>query len=79
MIDGQTVISLGPEAEARLPVLKPGNYDEIDPDNMLELHLRWRFAQPRIWMVDRRLNVALRKRDLDNMIDGYIDDLKSAE
>jgi hypothetical protein len=30
-------------------------------------------------MVDRRLNVALRKRDLDNMIDGYIDDLKSAE
>jgi hypothetical protein len=74
--DGQTVVSLGPEAEAYLPVLKPGNYVEIDPDNVLELHLKWKFAQPRVWMADRQLTVSLRKRDFDNMIEGFMDGSK---
>jgi hypothetical protein len=75
----QTVVSLGPGLETYLPVLKPSNYEEIDPDNMLELHLRWKFAQPRVWRVDRRISVSLCKRDFDNMIDGYIGDAKSGE
>jgi hypothetical protein len=75
----QTIVSLGPEAEVYLPVLKPGDYEEIDPDNVIELHLRWKFAQPRVWMVDRRIRVSLRKRDFDNMIEGYMDNSKVAE
>jgi len=69
---GQTVISLGPMREASLPVLRPGTYEQIDPENFLEIDLRWRFAQPRLWKVDRHLRVALRKLDLDAMIEGYI-------
>jgi hypothetical protein len=79
LMHDQTVVSLGPGAEVYLPVLKPGNYDEIDPDNIVELHLGWKFAQPRVWMVDRRIRVSLRKRDFDNMIEGYMDGAKAAE
>jgi hypothetical protein len=73
LIEGQTVICLGPEGDACLPVMKPRNYDEIDLENYVEIDLLWKFAQPRIWTIDRRLRVSLRKRDLDNMIDGYIE------
>jgi hypothetical protein len=71
--DNQTVISLGPEAETYLPVFTPNTYDEIDPDNVMELQLRWRFAQPRIWVAERQLRISVRKRDLEEMIDGYMD------
>lgn len=68
----RTVISLGAESEAYLPVMRPGNYDEIDPDNVMELQLRWRFAQPRIWVADRRLRISLLKRDFKEMINGFM-------
>jgi len=52
-LSGQTVISLGAEAEVFLPVLKPITYNDIDSDNRMELELRWRFAQPRFgWLTD---------------------------
>jgi hypothetical protein len=69
---GQTVISLDAGAEALLPILKPGNYDQIDPDNSLQVDLRWRFAQPLIWKPDRRASVWIKKRDFDSMVDGYL-------
>jgi hypothetical protein len=72
LFDGQTVVSLGSEIEAYLPVLKLNNYEEIDPDNVLELHFKWKFAQPRIWIVDRALRISLRKHDFDSMIDGFM-------
>jgi hypothetical protein len=72
-LSGETLISLGSEAEVFLPVLKPSTYNEIDSDNRMELELRWRFAQPRFWVADRRLRISLRKRDLEGMIDGFMD------
>jgi len=71
-LDDQTVISLGAEAEVFLPLLKPVTYNEIDADNRMELHLKWRFAQPRIWVADRRLRISVRKRDFEDMIDGFM-------
>jgi hypothetical protein len=73
LVDDQTVVSLGPEAETFLPVFKRNTYDAIDPDNVMELQLRWRFAQPRIWVAERRLRISVRKRDFEEMIDGFID------
>jgi hypothetical protein len=78
-LSGQTVISLGPEAEVFLPVLKPSTYNEIDSDNRMELELRWRFAQPRIWVADRRLRISIRKRDFEHMIDGFMDGSKGRD
>jgi hypothetical protein len=79
LVDGQSVVSLGPEGEAYLPVLKPSAYDDIHPDNAMALQLRWRFAQPRIWVADRRLCISVRKRDFEEMIDGFIDSSKGRE
>jgi hypothetical protein len=72
LFEGETTISLGPQAEAYLPLFLPRDRDEIDPDNMMELELKWRFAQPRVWRVDRRLPVTIRKSDLEKLIDGYM-------
>src|SRR5436190_16240467 len=41
MHEDETIVSLGPKAEAYLPLIRPGNYAEIDPDNLLEVTLRW--------------------------------------
>jgi hypothetical protein len=73
------VISLGAEAEVFLLVLKPSTYNEIDSDNRMELELRWRFAQPRFWVADRRLRISLRKRDLEDIIDAFMDGSKGHE
>ena len=72
MFERETVIAIGPEAEIFLPLFRPSNYDEIDPDNVLQIDLRWRFAQPRIWKADRKISVWIRKRDLDYMVDHYM-------
>jgi hypothetical protein len=69
---GETRISVDAAADVLLPVFKPGSYDDIDPDNGLELHLRWRFAQPRVWKIDRKIRVWIRKRDFDSMVDDYL-------
>lgn len=73
LFEGRTTISLGPQAEAYLPLFQPSNRDEIADDNMMEMEMKWRFAQPRIWRADRRLPVSIRKSDLQKMIDGYLD------
>ena len=65
IIDDETIISLGPESEALLVLFKPSAYDEIDAENSLEIDIRWKFAQPRIWNAERRI--------IDNMLDGHIE------
>jgi hypothetical protein len=70
---GETMVSLGPASEAYFAVLRPRGYDEINPENPLEIELRWKFAQPRIWKVERRVLVWIRKRDFDSMLDGHIE------
>ncbi|KYH01705.1 hypothetical protein [Bradyrhizobium sp. DOA1] len=73
MFDGETTISLGASGEAVLPVFRPGNYDCIDPENQMELRLHWKFAQPRIWKTDRSIVVSIKKRDLDRLLGGYLE------
>jgi hypothetical protein len=71
LFDGETTIALGPQAEAYLPLFWPREKEAIEPENMMEMKIKWRFAQPRIWRVDRSIPVAIRKRDLKNLINGY--------
>jgi hypothetical protein len=73
LFDGETTIALSPQGEAVLPMFRPQAYEVIDPENMMELDLRWQFAQPVLWRAPRKLRIKIRKRDLDDMIDGYIE------
>ncbi|WP_050420301.1 hypothetical protein [Bradyrhizobium tropiciagri] len=72
VLPGESAVSLGPNAETQLRVIKPSNHDSIDPDNSLELRLRWRFAQPIIWKADRTIRIWMRKRDFDDMTENYV-------
>ncbi|WP_461193611.1 hypothetical protein [Bradyrhizobium sp. UFLA06-06] len=40
VLPGETVISLGPNAETYLRVIKPNGHDNIAPENSLEMQLR---------------------------------------
>jgi len=71
-VRGETVVALDAGDEVFLPILKPSNYDEIDADNVLQIALRWRFAQPRVWKPDRTIPISIRKRDFDAMVDAYL-------
>lgn len=72
LFDGETTVALGPHGGAYLPLFLPREKEAIEPENMMEVEIKWRFAQPRIWRVDRSITVAIRKRDLENLIDGYL-------
>jgi hypothetical protein len=72
LFDGEATLALGPNGEAYLPLFWPRDKEAIDPENMMEVKIKWRFAQPRIWRVDRSIPVAIRKRDLEHLIDGYL-------
>lgn len=65
LFDGETTIALSSQAEAILPLFRPQPYEEIDPENMLELTMHWQFAQPIWWRAPRPLRVQIRKRDLE--------------
>jgi hypothetical protein len=71
-LEGETVIAVEAGEEFLLPILKPSNYDDIDRDNVLQIRLRWRFAQPRVWKSDRTILVSIKKRDFDSMVDAYM-------
>ena len=70
--DGETTIMLSSQAERVFPLLRPSAYSEIDPENMMELEIRWRSAQPIVWRTPRTLPVAIRKRDFEALIEGYV-------
>ena len=72
LLNGETTVSLGPHGEAYLPLFLPRDKEVIEPENMMEMEIKWRFAQPRIWRVDRSITVGIRKRDLEKFIDGYL-------
>jgi hypothetical protein len=72
LVYDQTTISIGPQGDVSLPVLKPGNYDDIDLENYMEIELSWKFTQPLVWTRERPLRVSIRKRDLENLIEGYM-------
>jgi hypothetical protein len=79
LAEHETRIALGPDEKVFLPILKPSSFPRIDPDNMLEIDLRWRFAQPRVWRTDRPIRVSIRKRDWEYMIDHFIEPAKDPD
>ncbi|MGJ5082725.1 hypothetical protein [Bradyrhizobium sp. HKCCYLS3013] len=70
----ETTISLPPQGEAILPLLRPSTFPEIDPENMMEIEMRWQFAQPILWRRPRMLRISIRKRDFESLIEGYLGD-----
>jgi hypothetical protein len=69
---GETTIALAPQAATRLPVIKPRMYADVDPENILQLEIRWQFAQPILWRKARSLWVRIRKADFEALVDGYV-------
>lgn len=72
LFEGETAIVLASQAERVFPLLRPSVYSEIDPENMMELKIRWQFAQPIVWCAPRTLRVTIRKRDFEALIEGYV-------
>jgi hypothetical protein len=70
--EGETTIVLSSQAERVFPLLRPSAYSEIDPENMMQLEIRWQFAQPILWRVPRTLRVTIKKRDFEALIEGYL-------
>ncbi|MGM4870656.1 hypothetical protein AB7645_05445 [Bradyrhizobium sp. 956_D2_N1_5] len=69
---GEKEICLGPDAEVHLQVIKPSNFRQIDPENSVQVRLRWRYAQPMLWKADRTIRVWMRKRDFDSIVENYV-------
>ena len=70
--EDETTISLSPRGEAVLPLLRPSTYAQIDPENMMEIEMRWQFAQPTLWRKPRRIPISIRKSDFEALIEGYL-------
>lgn len=50
-------------------MLHPYNFKELEADDWVYMHLQWKFAQPLIWQPERKMRVALQKRDFE-LLDG---------
>jgi hypothetical protein len=72
LFEGEATIALSPQAETVLPLLKPQRYADIDPENMMELEIRWQFAQHMLWRNPRTLWVKIKKRDFEALIEGHV-------
>ena len=57
--EGETTIALSSQTERVFPLLRPSTYPEIDPENMMELEIRWRFAQPIVRRTPRTLRLTI--------------------
>lgn len=74
-LGGETTAVVDAGETKEFPLHKPEDAGRIDPDNLIEVDLYWRFAQPKIWKRDRRIRVALPKRSMMHLDpDGYADD-----
>jgi len=66
---GDATATIDPEATRIFHLLKPNDYDEIDPDNVIELEITWKFAQPIILQTERRIRIAIRKSNLEALVE----------
>jgi hypothetical protein len=78
IVADKVIVVVDAGGEAYLPVFKPKAFAEIDPWNMMELSLRWRFAQPVLWRPDRNLRVSIKKADFELMIENYMPPAKDS-
>ena len=62
MPEGAVVVDAGETRD--LPLHKPRDISEIDPDNYIGAVLWWRFAQPKLYKRDRRIPVHVTKRSM---------------
>ncbi|MGN6284767.1 MAG: hypothetical protein ACTHM2_06435 [Afipia sp.] len=69
MFPGAATAVVEPESTRRFHLLKPGNYDEINQENVIELQMSWKFAQPIIWQAPRKFRLSIRKADFEAILD----------
>lgn len=70
LVTGTTIVTVPPHNSRSLLVLKPSQYDDISPDNHLEVIVEWKFVQPILWQKYRRLRVSIRKQDFEHLLSG---------
>ncbi|ARO25011.1 hypothetical protein CO659_31085 [Rhizobium sp. S9] len=74
LLHGEKAVVLDGGEDATFPVLKPRNWEALEPDQTMETIIRWRFAQPMIWQRDRTFLVRISKRSFLLLVDEHEDD-----
>jgi hypothetical protein len=64
IIEGQRTTVVEPAEFHDFVLHLPPDASATDPENRVELKLRWRYAQPVWWQLDRPLNVSIPMRSL---------------
>jgi hypothetical protein len=67
---GMSIVTVPPQNTRSLLILKPSQYDEMSPDNQLEVVIEWKFVQPIWWQNYRRLRVSIRRQDFEHLLSG---------
>ena len=68
MFPGEATAIVEPDSTRHFHLLKPGNYDEISQENVIDLQMCWKFAQPIVWQARRKIRLSIRKADLEAML-----------
>ncbi|EJB07522.1 hypothetical protein Rleg9DRAFT_6536 [Rhizobium leguminosarum bv. trifolii WSM597] len=77
LLHGEKAVVLDGGEDATFPVLKPRNWEALEPDQTIETIVRWRFAQPMTWKRDRTFLIRISKRSyllLTDEVDNDVDD-----
>jgi hypothetical protein len=59
-IDGKTTLDM--------PLMMPAGFDDMDPDNTIEITIRWRYVQPILLRGDRRVTIDATKADVRTLL-----------
>ena len=68
-LDGTKSTAVGGNEQADFVVFKPERFDRMDKDQIMELEVLWRFAQPVIWQRERKLRVRISKKSYQLLVD----------
>lgn len=60
--EGEQAIALDGKVEEEFPVMVPPNWDQLEPQQTIEIRVNWHFAQPMIWKRHRSFLVRITKR-----------------
>ena len=64
----EVTVTMDPGEERDFPLLMPWGYKELDDETYMHGVLRWRHAQPMVYIGNRKLSIAGRKRYMRHMI-----------
>jgi hypothetical protein len=62
-LSGRRTIVLDVGEEREFDIYRPRNFDELATDDWLHLELSWKFPQPILWQPERKIRVAIKKKD----------------